>query len=280
MKLHAESEGAGEAVVILHGLMGSCENWRGVRAELAVRFRVVCLDLPNHGRSPPAAVFDLRSMGDDVIETLDALGVDQAVVVGHSLGGKVAMQMASDHADRLQGLVVVDISPRAIQPVHLFVLRACQQLDLAAATRRSELDEALARFLPQQATRDFLLKNVIRDTAGRFVWRVPLPHLIGNYRTVSDAPPLVAPYVGPALFIAGENSPFRLRADERLIRGWFPAATFVTIPGAGHLVHADQPEAFVAQVRTFLEHAEGRLGAVLPFCGTIQDVNASVEPLV
>ncbi len=253
MKLHHESSGAGEPVVILHGLMGSCENWRGVRAALSDSCRVVCLDLPNHGRSPHTERFDLRSIGDDVIETLDALGVGPAVVVGHSLGGKVAMQLASDPAARLRGLVVVDISPRAIPPVHLFVLRACQQLDLASASRRAELDAALALSIPQAATRDFLLKNVVRDKDGQFMWRVPLQALIDNYRAVSDAPPLVAPYAGPALFMAGEMSPFRVMADEALIRGWFPAARFVTIPGAGHLVHADQPDAFVAQVRTFLE---------------------------
>jgi esterase len=253
MILNAESEGSGEAVAILHGLMGSCENWRGARAALARRNRVVCLDLPNHGRSPHAARFDLRTMGDDVAETLDALGIGRAAVVGHSLGGKVAMQMASDHADRLRGLVVVDISPRAIQPIHLFVLRACEQLDLAAAARRSELDAALARSVPQRATRAFLLKNVVRGRDGRFAWRVPLRHLIDNYRAVSDAPPLIAPYGGPALFVAGGDSPFRLMDDEALIRGWFPSARFVAIPGAGHLVHADRPEAFVKAVGAFLE---------------------------
>ncbi|HHU15535.1 MAG: alpha/beta fold hydrolase [Kiritimatiellae bacterium] len=252
MILYAESEGRGETVVVLHGLMGSCENWRSIRATLADRFRVICLDLPNHGRSPRVAHFDLPSIGDDVAETMSALGVDRAVVLGHSLGGKVAMQMTSDHRDRLNGVVVVDISPRAIQPVHLFVLRACEQLDLAAATRRSELDEALSRWVPQQVTRDFLLKNVVRDAEGRFVWRVPLRALIDNYRTVSDAPPLTAPYEGPALFVAGATSPFRLMADETLIRGWFPAAVFTEIADAGHLVHVDQPELFVQRVGEFL----------------------------
>lgn len=254
MKLHTESEGAGEPVVILHGLMGSCENWRAVRTALAARFFVVCADLPNHGRSPHAAAVSLSSMGDDVMETLDALGVrGRIAVIGHSMGGKVAMQMASDHSERLRGLVVVDISPRAMQPVHLFVLRACQQLDLASAQRRSELDDELAQFIPQPETRDFLLKNVTRGPDGHFAWRVPLQHLIDNYRVVSDAPPLVAPYAGSSLFVAGGDSPFRMRDDEGLIRGWFTAARFVTIPDAGHLVHADQPEAFVVAVREFLE---------------------------
>ncbi len=262
MKLFVESEGAGEPVVILHGLMGSCENWRSVRGALADRYFVICMDLPNHGRSPHAASVDLGSMGDDVLETLGALGVSGRVaVIGHSLGGKVAMQMASDHAERLRGLMVVDISPRSMQPVHLFVLRACQQLDLAAASRRSELDAALANYIPQAETRDFLLKNVERGADGRFAWRVPLQRLIDNYRVVSDAPPLVAPYPGPSLFVAGETSPFRMRADEALIRGWFPAARFVTIPGAGHLVHADQPEAFLAAVREFLEGCTEAVGS-------------------
>jgi esterase len=253
MILHVESEGRGEAVVVLHGLMGSCENWRGVRTAFADRFHMICLDLPNHGRSPRVAHFDLRSIGDDVAETMSALGVERAVVLGHSLGGKVAMQMASDHCDRLNGVVVVDISPRAIQPAHLFVLRACEQLDLAAATRRSGLDEALSRWVPQRSTRDFLLKNVVRDAEGRFAWRVPLRTLIDNYQTVSDAPPLTAPYDGPALFVAGETSPFRLMADETLIRGWFPSAVFTQISGAGHLVHVDQPEAFIQRVGEFLD---------------------------
>jgi len=264
MRLYGESEGAGEPVVVLHGLMGSCENWRGVRAALSDRYRVVCLDLPNHGKSPQAAQTDLHSMGDDVFETLHALGVNgRVVVIGHSMGGKVAMQMASDHADRMRGLIVVDISPRAMHPVHLFVLRACQQLDLAGSTRRSDLDAALAQYIPVPETRDFLLKNVVRSPEGKFVWRVPLQYLIDNYRTVSDAPPLLAPYAGPSLFVAGETSPFRLRDDEALIRGWFPAARFVTIPSAGHVVHTDQPQAFVAEVRTFLEDLRGAEAAVV-----------------
>jgi len=233
--------------------MGSCENWRGVRAALKDHYRVICFDLPNHGRSPHAARFDLRSMGDAVAGSMDAAGVTQAVVIGHSLGGKVAMQMASDHAGRLRGLVVVDISPRAFQPVQLFVLRACLQLDLACAARRSELDAELAQFVPQRETRDFLLKNVVRDAEGTFVWRVPLQNLIDNYHVVSDALPPAAPYAGPSLFIAGGTSPFRIRKDEALILGRFPEAQFVTVPEAGHLVHTDQPQAFVTHVRTFLE---------------------------
>jgi len=266
VKLFCESEGAGEPVVILHGLMGSCENWRGIRSALAARFRVVCCDLPNHGRSPHAAKTSLRSMGADVLETLGALGIaGPFCLIGHSMGGKVAMQLACDCPGRVRGLVVVDISPRAIQPAHLFVLRACQDIDLSAAQRRSDLDAALARYIPQRETRDFLLKNVVRDAEGRFGWRVPLQYLIDNYREVSDAPPLPSPYAGPALFVAGETSPFHLQKDEALIRKWFPAARLITVAGAGHLVHTDRPEDFLATVRPFLETLADVPGARLIF---------------
>lgn len=252
MLLNYEHSGNGESVVILHGLMGSCENWRAIRDILSERYHVVCMDLPSHGRSPYAAHFDLRSIGDAVVETLGTLSEGKVFLVGHSLGGKVVMQMASDHADRLKGIVVVDISPRAIPPVHLFVLRACQQIDLAAAGCRGDLDEALSRFLPQKATRDFLLKNIVRDADGRFAWRVCLQVLIDNYRVVSDAVTLGIPYTGPSLFLAGGRSPFRLMADEALIRASFPSAQFSTIADAGHLVHFEQRDAFVRAIDGFL----------------------------
>ena len=246
MILHAESEGSGAAVVILHGLMGSCENWRRVRKALADRYRVICLDLPNHGRSSHMRDFNLKSIAAQVLATLDNLSVTRVVVVGHSLGGKVAMQMASDHADRLAGLVVVDISPRAFKPVHLFVLRACQALDLASASRRSDLDQKLATSIPQEDTRAFLLKNVVRDSAGRFCWRVPLQTLIDTCRVVSDAPALQRPYAGPSLFVVA--------ADAALIHAWFPVAQLVTIAGAGHLIHTEKPALFISHVRAFLDH--------------------------
>ncbi len=253
MRLYSESVGAGAEVVILHGLMGSCENWRHVASRLAPFCRVIALDLPNHGRSAHVARTGIAQMAADVDETLLSLGVTGPVaLVGHSLGGKVAMRLACDRPERLRGLVVVDISPRAIPPVHLFVLRACLQLDLATATRRTELDAALARLIPQAATRAFLLKNVVRDAAGRWVWRVPLEALIDNYRVVSDAVELASPYGGPCLFVAGSESPFRLCDDEALIRDRFPAARFVTIPQAGHLVQSDNPVAFLDALRTFL----------------------------
>ncbi|MCL1920655.1 MAG: alpha/beta fold hydrolase [Kiritimatiellaeota bacterium] len=253
MLLHATEKGNGEpSVIILHGLMGSSANWRAVQDALSETYRVICLDLPNHGASPHIAQFSLQSLAEDVIETMDALGLGRAVIMGHSLGGKVAMLMASEFTKRVRGLIVVDITPRAFDPVHLFTLRACQQLNLAGATRREELDAALAQSIPQPETRDFLLKNVGREDDGSFAWRVPLQYLLDNYRVVSDAVPMTKRYEDSTLFLGGGHSPFNIDRDCNLIRKWFPYMLLTTIPCAGHLVHVNQPGIFLREVKIFI----------------------------
>jgi len=257
MILHnTESGNSEKAIVILHGLMGSSANWQGIQGILSTTHRVICLDLPNHGKSPHIARFDLRSLAEDVSETMDALGAPRAVVIGHSLGGKVAMQMAGGEGGRVRGLIAVDISPRAFPPVHLFALRACQELKVGEVRRRKDLDAALAQFIPSQEMRDFLLMNVMRQKGGAFGWRVPLQYLIDNYQTVSDAVQMDAPYTGRALFVGGGDSPFHIERDTALIRRLFLSMRIVTIPGAGHLVHTNRPDAFIREVRRFLEEGE------------------------
>lgn len=254
MLLHHEILGRGEPVVILHGLMGSCDNWRGIARDLASDYQVIAVDLPNHGRSPHTPEVTLASMGEAVVESVAAAGIGAPVaLVGHSMGGKVAMALTQSHPAWVSHLVVVDISPRAIKPVHLFIMRACLALDLAKATRRSELDEALAESIPFEETRSFLLKNVARNTQGEFYWRVPLEYLIANYHVVSNAVELPTQWCGPALFMAGAESPFGLSEDRGLIRGHFPTAKLVKIPRAGHLVHSDNPVAFCSVLREFLK---------------------------
>lgn len=251
--LYSEAEGQGPDVVILHGLMGSCENWRTVRHALAPSYRVTCLDLPNHGRSPRQDTFDIPSMADDVLAAMDRLGIRRAAIVGHSLGGRVAMCAACANPERVTNLIIVDMTVKAFRPVHLFVLRACRDLPLARFTRRAELKAELLKSVLYEETCDFLLKNIDRKSDGSFAWRVPLDALINNYATVSDAPPLAAPYHGPCTFILGGKSPFRVMRDETEIRAWFPRARFDIIPGAGHLVHVDSPQAFLVSLTSALK---------------------------
>ena len=252
MMLHYEEYGNGVPLVILHGLLGSSANWRVIAKELSRTCRVISVDLPNHGKSPHVAEADLEMTCDCVIETMCAAGVDKAYILGHSMGGKIGMQLAADYPEHMLGLIVADMLPKAVPPVHLFVLRACQQLDLSAATRRSDLDQQLSHAIPQFEVRAFILKNVRRDEHNRFYWQLNLPNIIANYTIVSDAPKLLMPYEGRTLFLGGEESPYKIESEETLIHRWFPNAQIQTIKNAGHLLHVDQSQKFSALVRKFI----------------------------
>jgi esterase len=252
MKLHYKEYGSGTPLVILHGLLGSGENWRAIAKALSVSCRVITIDLPNHGQSPHFPDADLGATVRCVLETMSCAGIDRAYLLGHSMGGKIAMQLSSECPERLEGLIVADMLPSAIPPAHLRILRACEQLDLSAATCRRDLDEALALSIPQTGTRAFVLKNVRRNPENQFTWQVNLQNIIKNYQVASDALPLTTPYAGKTLFIGGASSPYNIAAQQSLIHRWFPNAQIEMIPKAGHLVHADQPGPFSTLVHEFM----------------------------
>lgn len=255
MHLHYTELGSGIPLVILHGLLGSSSNWSVISKKLSDICRVIAMDLPNHGRSPHVAEADLGMTCDSIIETMKAAGIDKAYILGHSMGGKIAMQLSSDYPEYMEGLIVADMLPKAVPPAHLFILRACEQLDLASTTRRNVLDAELARSILQPEVRAFILKNARRDENNRFYWQVNLPNIIANYRIVSDAPELLMPYQGRTLFLGGERSPYKIGSQETLIHSWFPNAQIKIIPDAGHLLHADQPEEFSEAVRKFMTYS-------------------------
>jgi pimeloyl-ACP methyl ester carboxylesterase len=252
MKLHYTETGSGVPLVILHGLLGSSSNWRVISKSLSDICRVIAMDLPNHGKSPHVAGADLGVTCDSVIETMHSAGVERAHILGHSMGGKIGMQLSSDYPEDLLGLIVADMLPKAVPPAHLFILRACDQLDLSAATGRSELDAELARSVLQPEVRAFILKNIRRDEANRFRWQINLPNIIANYKIVSDAPNLLMPYEGRTLFLGGERSPYRIASEATLIHSWFPNAQIKIIRNAGHLLHTDEPVEFSDLIRDFI----------------------------
>ncbi|MFO7936064.1 MAG: alpha/beta fold hydrolase [Kiritimatiellia bacterium] len=254
MLLHYTETSNGIPLVILHGLLGSSRNWRGIAVNLSNLCRVFSIDLPNHGSSPHMTGADLRKTCDSVVETIRRAGLEQVYLLGHSMGGKIGMQISSDYPEILKGLIVADMLPKAVPPAHLFILRACEQLDPAAFSRRTEIDAELAKSVPQYEIRSFVLKNIARDENNRFYWQINLPNIIANYRIVSDAPDLRRPYKGPALFLGGENSPYKIATEHNLIRNWFPEAEIQTIADAGHLLHTDQPKAFSDAIRFFVRN--------------------------
>lgn len=247
--------GAGPPLVILHGHLGSSRNWRGAGPRLAAATgrRAVALDLRNHGQSPWAAPWDYPTLAGDVRAWLDAAGLGRAVLVGHSMGGKTALRLALDAPERVAALVVVDIAPRAYEGVFDVELAALRDLDLGALQSRREADEALAAAVPDWALRQFLLTNLGRGPDGGLAWSIPLPFLAAHRAAVAAA--VAAPgeaFAGPALFVRGGRSDFVTDADLPAIRAVCPAAEVVTLPGAGHNLHHDQPEAFAAAVAAWL----------------------------
>ena len=246
MILHAVDQGRGAGpLVLLHGLFGSAGNFGGVQRRLAVDRRVIALDLRNHGSSPHAAAMDYPSMAADVIETLDTLGLDRVAVLGHSLGGKVAMAVALCHPARIERLVVADIAPVSYAP-HFRAIAAAMQA-VPAGDTRAQADAALAQSIHELALRGFLLQN-FRTGAG---WRIGLDEIAAALPVI-EGWDTRGTYPGPALSLLGERSEYVLPEHRPLFRALFPAIRFTTLHDAGHWLHSDAPEAFVAAVQKFM----------------------------
>jgi len=238
-------------VVILHGLLGSSRNWGGVVRALAPRHRVLALDLPNHGASPWVERMDYPFQARLVADEISALGQPVALI-GHSMGGKVAMSLALTRPELVERLVVVDIAP--VRYSHTFApyLRAMRAVPLARLEGREQADAVLAPAIPDPAVRALLLHNLERSEAG-FRWRPNLAVLLAEMDEILDFPafPPQARYDRPALFLTGRHSDYVGSEADSVIRARFPAADRVEI-AAGHWVHAEAPADFVAAVERFL----------------------------
>jgi pimeloyl-ACP methyl ester carboxylesterase len=253
VELAYQVHGDGPPVVVLHGLLGSARNWATIARQLGESHRVFCLDLRNHGESPWAETMTFGEMAEDVAAFLDRHDLPSATVIGHSMGGKVAMRLALSHGERVTRLMVVDVAPVTYDHSFADYLEAMQRVDLASTTRRAEIDARLAEAIPDQGVRAFLLQNLVRSEAG-FAWRVNLDALRANMAAIMDFPTSEeeAPYDGPTLFVAGGHSSYVLPEHRPAIERWFPRAELVAIDDAGHWVHAERPAEFLSAVRRFL----------------------------
>lgn len=245
--------GSGPPVILLHGLFGAGQNWGAIRKALSPQFRVLTPDLRNHGTSPHAADMSYAAMAADVIETMDAAGLDQAAILGHSMGGKVAMTLALTHPGRVSRLVIADIAPVRYPPGLRGYIAAMQALPLTSGLTRKEADAALAATIPEAGIRAFLLQS-LRLELDPPAWRLGLAELAASMPGVEDftAPP-GARYDGPTLVMRGEASRYIRPEHEPLFRALFPQARFVTIAKAGHWLHAENPTGFLAELEPFLQ---------------------------
>jgi len=252
MQLHFKQLGHGEPLVLLHGLFGSADNWFGVAPKLAEKFHVFIPDLRNHGQSPHHAEMDYPLMAVDVEKFFAAQRFEKAHVIGHSMGGKVAMQFALNFPTRVKKLVVVDMAPRAYRRAHDHIFEALLELDLATFQTRPQIEEVLAPKIPSLNLRRFLLKNLGWTDAGKLVWKMNLRGVAENYSRLGEVLNAGEPFAGPALFIRGGKSDYINAADELAIHQLFPMAEIQEIVTANHWVHADAPEEFVRMVLNFL----------------------------
>jgi esterase len=253
IQLAAAEYGEGAPIAVLHGLFGSGRNWRSIAQQLAAQHRVLAFDLRNHGASPWATGMSYREMIEDLRISLLERGVERTALLGHSMGGKVAMLAALLHPVEVERLLVVDIAPVPNPPTLLAYVRAMRGIDLRDLTRRSEADSLLAAAIPNQAERAFLLQNLVIEE-GKPRWRLNLEAIEREFPQILGFPDLPdrVVYTGPTLFVAGANSTYLQPSDEPAIERLFPQARVSRIAGAGHWVHAEQPEAFLRVVEPFL----------------------------
>lgn len=252
MKLAVTSMGEGPPIVLLHGLLGAGQNFGAVQKTLAAKERrVLALDLRNHGASPHAAGMAYPDMAADVAETLRAEGAWPAAVLGHSMGGKVAMALALGWPEGVSRLVVADIAPVTYRaPPFLAYLDAMRGLELRPGLTRREADAALAPAVPEPGLRGFLLQNLLfAENPPR--WRIGLEEIAAAMPEITGWPDLPGRYEGPVLVLAGSRSDYIKPEDHARFRSLFPAVRFETVP-AGHWLHAENPGGFLAAIEPFL----------------------------
>ena len=249
MRLHATSAGEGPATVILHGLFGTATNFATIGKRLAVSRRVVLMDLRNHGRSGHDPAMDYPVMAADVFETMDALGLEAATLVGHSMGGKVVMQAALAEPGRVTRLLVADIAPVSYPPRHRTTATAMLALPLTAGLTRAAADAALAPAEADPVVRQFLLSNL--RFGAEPAWRIGLAEIAAALPAIEGWAG-EGRYDGPTLVLRGDRSDYVRTEDRERFRQLFPAARFAALRDAGHWLHADAPDAFVATLDGFL----------------------------
>ena len=255
--LHTTAYGeSGSPVVFCHGLFGQGRNWTQVAKALAGEHRTLLVDLPDHGRSPWSDRFDYVAVADQVAGLLTA--EDPVALVGHSMGGKVAMLVALRHPELVERLCVVDVSPVPYRHTEEFAryIAALQALDLDSLAGRPEADAALADAVPDRTVRSFLLQNLRRDGEG-WRWQLNLDLLGEHLAEIGDWPAGriadEASYDGPVLWLGGAESPYVRDEYADAMNRLFPRTRRVTVKGAGHWVHSEQPEVFVEVLRRFLD---------------------------
>ncbi|WP_323752155.1 alpha/beta fold hydrolase [Marinobacter sp.] len=260
VELNHRISGQGEPLILLHGLFGSLENLGGIARRLEDHWQIHALDQRNHGGSSHSDEMNYPAMASDVVAYMDAKGIQKARLLGHSMGGKVAMQVALSYPERVQAIIVADIAPVTYPARHDAILEGMKSLDLRGVKSRTEADARLAEYVEIPGVRQFLLKNLERipkeESAEEdllFRWRLNLPVIDGSYAHLAAAPEGDGPHEGKVLFIKGADSAYIQNKHQDTIRRLFPNAELKIIEGTGHWLHAEKADTFATMCRQFLE---------------------------
>ncbi len=254
MKLFYRKYGTGDPVIILHGLFGVSDNWVTHARRLAEKFEVFVPDQRNHGQSPHSVDFNYRVLASDLLEFMHQHSLEKAHLIGHSMGGKVAMTFALEHPYMVRKLVVIDISPRSYthSQVHQDILHSMSAADLSVTKSRDEIENILQKHISSSRIRMMVLKNLHRAANGTFSWRVNVVGLRNNIHEITAAIAGEGAFPGPVLFIRGGSSEYITDDDEELIVKYFPNAYIHTIANASHWLHADAPDELCRLFSSFL----------------------------
>jgi pimeloyl-ACP methyl ester carboxylesterase len=254
-KVHLNFKKYGEGLenlIIIHGFLGSLDNWHTLATEFSKDFAVYTLDMRNHGKSPHTESHNIKLMVNDLAEFMEQQNIASANILGHSMGGKVAMQFAFDYTDKVEKLIVADIAPRQYKRGHDSLLEALDAVDFTKVTKRKDAEDIMMHLVPDFGTRQFLLKNLTTAANGGYNWRVNLNVLDRDYEEIIKPIEYDGVFLKPALFLRGELSTYIKPSDELEIQEHFINAQIETISGAGHWLHAENPKEFYEKVIRFL----------------------------
>lgn len=253
MKLNYKAIGEGKPIIILHGVFGSLDNWLTIGKKLSESFKIYLVDLRNHGDSFHDEEFTYEAMAGDLVNFIKDEKIDNPVIIGHSMGGKVAMKFGVNHPELFDRLIIVDIAPRAYPPHHQNILKGLNSIDLKALKSRKEADEQLASYVPEPGERQFLLKNLKRE-GENFTWKLNLPVITEKINNIGEGLEDKLATDKPTLFIRGENSDYITNKDNISIVAFFPNSEVKTVKNAGHWVHAQNPEAVIELITGFVHN--------------------------
>lgn len=235
----------------MHGLFGSSDNWFTLAKVFAEKFTVYLVDQRNHGQSPHTDEFNYKLLTEDLAAFIKEHQIEKPHIIGHSMGGKTSMNFAVKYPDVLDKLVVVDIAPKSYPVHHDHILDGLHDIDLNTLTSRTEADKLLSRQVPEPDVRQFLLKNLARNSEGKFEWRVNIHAIDEHIEEIGAGMQYEGQFTGETLFIKGVRSNYYAPGDEENILKIFPTAQFVTL-NTGHWVQAEDPKAFSETVLKFL----------------------------